>query len=198
MKIIKSKIKFDVKHSSSIKAENLEVILNHLSELIANCDAKASAVVAWCGVSISVLLVTDFIDNFIFAATLMIGSGKLWAEMYFLVMSLVMSAFVTSFGLIVLALTTRLYETSAKTMYENSIIDPFNISMKKNAEEYLELIAKTTSEDYKNDLIRQIYITSVSYSKKIERYKTGSEGTIGSLFVLVVMALIAILLTGKV
>lgn len=198
MKNLNNKNKLNVECCDLIRIENLENVLNNITELIANCDEKASAVVAWCGVLISVLLVTDFVDKFICVASLMVGSGNLWAAMYLLIMSVVMGSFVVSFCFIVLALVTKNNKENRTISHSSSVLDPLCISRNKNLEEYLNLISNTTSENYKKDLIRQIYKMSVLYSKKMDWYKAGVEGVVGSFFIWLLMAFVAVLWVGKV
>ena len=197
MEDLNNKDKLNVECCDSIKIENLENILNNANNLIANCDGKASAVVAWTGVLISILLVTGFIDKFIFVASLMVNSGNLWSAIYLFVMTIAMLVFGVNFCFIVLPLLIKNDGKNKTITHSNSILDPLVIPIDKSAEEYLNVVGKTTVEEYKKDLVRQIYKTSVLYHEKMNRYKANVTGVVRSFLVLFVMASVAVLWFGK-
>ena len=94
--------------------------------------------------------------------------------------------------------TCRDVDGKNKTItHSNSILDPLVIPINKSAEEYLNVVGKTTVEEYKKDLVRQIYKTSVLYHEKMNRYKANVTGVVRSFLVLFVMASVAVLWFGK-
>ena len=140
--------------------------LDRIIGFINTCDTKVSIILAIFGIIITIIFTGNI--NVIENLKNIINDSK--NIKYFPIFLLLISIVIFLYGLIMLFMA--LY-ANIKASGEKSIIYFKDISLSEDYEAYKQKIKNMNSENFLDDIIKQIYKNSMICSKKYERYNLG-------------------------
>lgn len=174
-----------------IDNQNLESILSNIIAWIANCDSKASALIGWFGVVVSIFSVTGCAADFVEMISLLISIGNVWVDLYLFCMSICMAMLCNGFIFVVFVLLAKLSLEKFKRfgLKNDSMIYFPMIAKNEKIGDYINKMKTFSRDDYSKDLIQQIYVCAYICNRKFYNYKFGMENIVygGILFGIMIM-----------
>lgn len=163
-----------------IDNQNLESILSNIIAWIANCDSKASAVIGWFGVAVSIFGLTGCATDFLEMISLLISIDNMWVEIYLFCMSICMAILCNGFIFIVFVLLAKLSLKKFRRLglKDDSMIYFTMIAKYEKIDDYIDKMKIFSCDDYRKDLVQQIYVCAYICNQKSYNYKFGMENIV--------------------
>lgn len=174
------------------KHEKLSEILDRTISWIANCDAKASTVLASVGVIAGVLFATDYVKKLLSICRFMVDNLNFWSTLYLIVGAAAIGTIIVGCLSLVGVLKARIgrKDYTARGVRGGSLIYFGAIAKCKTLDAYKIKLESCSDEQLCDDLISQIYTCSVICQKKFDLYKKGLTNTLIGLFAFAILAVI--------
>lgn len=159
----------------SNKHEKLSEILDRTIGWTANCDGKASTVLASVGVIAGVLLATDYVKKLVAIYRFMLDVLNFWSALYLIACTVAIGTIVVGCLYLIGVLKARIgrKDYAARGVRGGSLIFFASIAKCKTLDAYKTKLENCSDEQLEDDMISQIYICSVICQKKFDLYKKG-------------------------
>lgn len=179
------------------KHEKLSEILDRTIGWTANCDGKASTVLASVGVIAGVLLATDYVKKLAAIYRFMADNLSIWSVLYLVACAVAIGTIVVGCLNLIGVLKARIdrKDYTARGVRGGSLIFFSHIAKYKTLDAYKTKLENCSDEQLEEDMISQIYVCSVICQKKFDLYKKGLNYMLTGLSAFAVLTILGALIS---